>query len=106
MVDARAQGPVWSAETKAAFFARMEAGLQRREEALGRLDRELYASLGRLAIERRRGEGEEEEEDPVAAFLKRVDDDIEERRTSQPDKFKEKVHSDSLLEGKRQWLPN
>lgn len=100
-----ARGVVWNDETRAAFFERMEAGLQRREEALGRLDTELYSSLGRLTIDRKRGEGEEDEDDPVAAFLKRVDDDIEERRASQPHKFKERMQADPLAEGKPSWLP-
>ena len=41
---------MWTDETKAQFFARMEKNLARREAAIGQLDRKLYADLGRAQV--------------------------------------------------------
>jgi hypothetical protein len=62
--------------------------LSKKDEFIKSLESDVYGQVGKIQLRKR--EGDEPEDDPVGAFLSRLDEEMEERRHTQPHRFQTK----------------
>lgn len=85
------------------YYNAQESSLQKKEEFIKTLDYNLYKDIG--VLPKITSANEEEEADHVAAFLARVDADLQDRRERAPWCFNQKKQPDPLLASRPPYKP-
>ncbi len=97
----------WTSTTKEAFFERMG---EHEEKAARNLQKIEDDSFGKqctfMPTTGKKRDGDDDDENSgVVAFLRRLDEEAEERKLKMPHLFSEKFKPDPLLAGKAKWVP-
>lgn len=83
----------WDEEMEASFFERMKEYFEKKKGALKAIEEDAYSATLTFKPSVRRRDGEEPDEDVlqiIANFLRRYEEDLEERHTTQPWRFAQK----------------
>lgn len=96
----------WTESTKADFFDRMDEHSVKAKKNLEKIEDESFGVQCTFMPKTGAKRDEEDEEDTgIHAFLRRLDEQGEEKKAKSPHLFTEKYQPDPLLEGKPTWKP-
>ncbi len=96
----------WTESTKAEFFERMDEHSEKAKKNLQKIEDESFGVQCTFMPKTGAKRDEEDEEDTgVHAFLRRLDEEWEDKKAKSPHLFTEKFSPDPLLEGKPSWKP-
>jgi rubredoxin len=96
----------WTESTKAEFFDRMDDHLDKAKKNLQKIEDESFGVQCTFMPKTGAKRDEEDEEDTgVHAFLRRLDEEWEEKKAKSPHLFTDKYTPDPELDGKPSWKP-
>ena len=105
-VAAPANKKKWTSNTKEAFFERMSEHEEKAASNLKKIEDESFGKQCTFMPQTgKKDEDEDDENSGVQAFLRRLDEEAEERKQKMPHLFSEKFKPDPQLAGKAKWVP-
>ena len=107
-ISAQQNEKKWTTNTKEAFFERMTEHEAKAARNLQKIEEESFGkqcTFMPVTGKKRDEDDDDDENTGIVAFLRRLDEEAEERKQKMPYLFNEKFKPDPLLAGKAKWVP-